>query len=67
MTPSVLGAMKCVGGKAFACMGLNINNNSDNSKSNRIYYLLDTVLGAKHIILLNPLSYKEIIIFITIL
>lgn len=66
-TPNVLGAMKCVRGKAFACMGLNITNNSDNNKSNRIYYLLDAVLGAKHIILLNPLSYKEIIVFITIL
>lgn len=35
--------------KVYACMGLNFSN------SNRIYYLLDTILGAKHN-LLNPLN-----------
>lgn len=56
-TESVRCYEMCVKGKVYACMGLNFNNSN-----NRIYYLLDTMLGAKHSLLypFNSLTKKAL-------
>lgn len=56
-TESVRCYEMCVKGKVYACMGLNFNNSN-----NRVYYLLDTMLGAKHSLLypFNGLTKKAL-------
>ena len=56
-TESVRCYEMCVKGKVYACMGLNFSNSN-----NRIYYLLDTMPGAKHSLLypFNGLTKKAL-------